>query len=320
MINFTDKDSTQKLISIEKNSIKATLDIQKNLNKQILVFMKNFVGNIEVDINFDPNNKAYYYMNESTNALNKSNENISLIQKLLDKLDKINSQYDTLPPSKIKIKIESYNKAFTKNINSIYSNTENIEKFIHEISLLDLSSFLKDLKKATNKNKKIEEIKEKEKKDYLITSKELNTSFIENTLVISDIQGKVILPYKIDIVKTILEKNKEKFDSIENVINTLFTIPISYYRFPSISRFREAYKLVTEREHESKIKALSLASELFMNYNLHPAIITACENIDQLDIYLACLEDNALEDFKFFNIKYEIAPALNNEKENWEHS
>lgn len=320
MINYTDKDNTQKLISIEKNSLKATFDIQRNLNKQILVFMKNFVGNIEVDINFDPNNKAFYYMNESTNSLNKSNENISLIQKLLDKLDKINTQYDSLPPSKIKVKIESYNKAFTKNINTIYSNTENIEKFIHEISLLDLSSFLKDLKKATNKNKKIEESKAKEKKDYLITSKELNTSFIEDTLIISDIQKKVILPYKIDIVKTILEKNKEKFDSIENVINTLFTIPISYYRFPSISRFREAYKLVTEREHESRVKALSLASELFMNYNLHPAIITACENIDQLDIYLACLEDNTLEDFKFFNIKYEIAPALNKEKENWEHS
>ena len=48
--------------------------------------------------------------------------------------------------------------------------------------------------------------------------------------------------------------------------------------------------------------------ELFINYNLHPAIITACNSLNELDIYLACLEDDTLEDFKFFSIKYEIAP------------
>ena len=62
----------------------------------------------------------------------------------------------------------------------------------------------------------------------------------------------------------------------------------------------------------SKLKALSLASELFMNYNLHPAIITACKSVDELDVYLACLEDNTLQDFRFFDIKYEIPPIAVN--------
>ena len=65
-----------------------------------------------------------------------------------------------------------------------------------------------------------------------------------------------------------------------------------------------------EKEHSSKLKAISLASELFGNYNLHPAIITACNSLDELDIYLACLEDNVLGDFKFFDIKYEIPPVV----------
>ena len=68
--------------------------------------------------------------------------------------------------------------------------------------------------------------------------------------------------------------------------------------------------MITEKEHKSKMKALSLASELFTNYNLHPAIITACKSLDELDIYLACLDDNTLDDFPFFDIKYEIAPKV----------
>lgn len=35
MINYTNKENTLKLISIEKSSLNATLNIQKNLNKQI---------------------------------------------------------------------------------------------------------------------------------------------------------------------------------------------------------------------------------------------------------------------------------------------
>ena len=84
----------------------------------------------------------------------------------------------------------------------------------------------------------------------------------------------------------------------------------SKYKFSAIARFREAYRLVRDRENGSKIKALELACELFLNYNLHPAIITACKTLDQLDVYLACLEDNTLDEFEFFDVKYEIPLVL----------
>ena len=82
------------------------------------------------------------------------------------------------------------------------------------------------------------------------------------------------------------------------------------YKFSAIARFREAYRLMILKEHSSKFKALCLASELFVNYNLHPAIITACDSLDQLDIYLACLEDGTLNEFNSFDIKYEIPPTV----------
>ena len=53
-----------------------------------------------------------------------------------------------------------------------------------------------------------------------------------------------------------------------------------------------------------------------LNYNLHPAIITACKNLNELDIYIACLEDNTLDEFEFFDIKYEIPLAISKHAKN----
>ena len=306
MINYTDKKNVGKLILLEKNSLKATFDIQKTLNKQILVFMKNFIGNIEIDIDIDEENKAYIYLSKSTAILNKSNTNIASIAKLLDILEDIQESVESLPPSKLKPKIESYNKKFTTIIDSVYKNTTKIQEFIHETSMLDLSTFLKEISRNKTQNIK----KDIEDGFNTITSSELESGFIEKTLIISDIQQKVILPYKLDKVEDILLTNSTKYRSLQDVIDKIYTRPIKYYKNAAAARFKEAYKLMRRREHSSRLKALSLASELFMNYNLHPAIISACRNIDQLDIYLACLEDNTLNEFKFFDIKYEVAPKL----------
>lgn len=306
MINYTDKKNVDKLILLEKNSLKATFDIQKTLNKQILVFMKNFIGNIEIDIDIDEENKAYIYLSKSTAILNKSNTNIASIAKLLDILEDIQESVESLPPSKLKPKIESYNKKFTTIIDSVYKNTTKIQEFIHETSMLDLSTFLKEISRNKSQNIK----KDIEDGFNTITSSELESGFIEKTLIISDIQQKVILPYKLDKVEDILLTNSTKYRSLQDVIDKIYTRPIKYYKNAAAARFKEAYKLMRRREHSSRLKALSLASELFMNYNLHPAIISACRNIDQLDIYLACLEDNTLNEFKFFDIKYEVAPKV----------
>ena len=43
---------------------------------------------------------------------------------------------------------------------------------------------------------------------------------------------------------------------------------------------------------------------------LHPAIISACRSLDELDVYLDCLEKNEVDDFKIFKIEYELHPIL----------
>jgi hypothetical protein len=132
---------------------------------------------------------------------------------------------------------------------------------------------------------------------------------IENTLVISEVLGKVILPYTKTEIEDILKKLSGKYVSAEDVIERAYTLPLKYYKASSIARFKEAYKLIKEREHGSTREALDLAFELFSNYNLHPAIITACKNINELDIYLSCLEYNELDDFHFFKIIFHSLPT-----------
>ena len=318
MINYTDRKNTLKLIEIEKSSLNATLSIQKNLNKQVLTFMKTFVGNIEVKLDFNPDNKIYKYINESTNALNKSNKNIENLKSLINRLEIIYTDFNNyISENIIRDKIQKYNKTFSEFIDSIYANTSFIEKFIYDISLVDLSELLLTVNNSGNLEK--DDVKTKnDVTDFAIETNELESSFVENTLIISDIKGKVILPYKLEKIKEILLDENEKYSSIEDVIEKKYIIPIERYKISSISRFREAYKLIIEKEHGSHLKAFSLASELFLNYNLHPAIITACNSLDELDIYLACLDDNTLDDFKYFDIKYEIAPLISEDNKSFE--
>lgn len=291
MINFLDKSNISKLIEIENFSLSSTLDIQKNLNKQLLLFMKNFTANIRFSSDISPTDKSFSYLSKITKALNKSNANMKSLQTLINLLNKLDVSDEDLEE-----KVNYYNEKFTKNIASVYKNTELIQKLIYKLSNTDLSDL--PINETT------------EKKSDTISSEELSNCFIENTLVISEIQKKVILPYDLNTIKDILLENKKKYRSIQNVIDKLYTKPIKHYKLSAIARFKEAYKLIREKENGSKFKALELAFELFGNYNLNPAIITACKSLDELDIYLACLEENTLNEFDFFDIKYEVPPAI----------
>ena len=136
-----------------------------------------------------------------------------------------------------------------------------------------------------------------------------NNDLLENTLVISETQGKVILPYTIDNLNLILKENT-KYKNINEIIEDEFVIPYTNFKNPIFSRFKEAFKLIRYKEHGSIKDAFDLGMELLLNYNLHPAIISACKNIDELDIYLDYLENNETDKFDCFDIKFEIPLSI----------
>ena len=76
--------------------------------------------------------------------------------------------------------------------------------------------------------------------------------------------------------------------------------------------------MVKNKSNGSFLSALDLALELMMRYDLNPIIIAACRNIDELDIYLDCLEENELSQFDCFEIKFEVLPQISKRHNNTE--
>ena len=129
-----------------------------------------------------------------------------------------------------------------------------------------------------------------------------------HTLVISEEDGKVYLPYTKDEIKKDVSQNKGT--KISEIIENKYILPLDKYKNSIRARFREGYNLMYHREGKSKRSAIMLGIELMFETNLHPAIIAACRNLDELDIYLDCLDDNELEKFSCFKIIYKSLPTL----------
>lgn len=190
------------------------------------------------------------------------------------------------------------NKEVIKCLKEISSNINNLISILEQNpNDLNLENF--DISKI-----KILTLKNEDKNDVI-----LDDDLKEKTLIISLTDKKVVLPFIKEDIEEILNNSNDKYANIQEIIDDLYTIPMHYYSNPSFSRFKEAFKLVREREHSSFKDAIELGLEVFAYSSLHPAIITACKNLNEFDVYLSCLEYNELEDFHFFNIEY-ISPPL----------
>lgn len=129
-----------------------------------------------------------------------------------------------------------------------------------------------------------------------------------NTLIISQIKGKVFLPYTIKELESVLDKSK-KFKTIEEVVENKYIFPLEKYRFANASRFKETFELMRKRQKASIVESIDIALEQTFNSSLNPAIISACKNLDELDIYLDCLDTDTTSKYPCFNIQYEMLPS-----------
>jgi len=284
-------NSIEKNMNIEvlENNIQKLKALQKKFKKMhtiLLKLLKKYSNTV------DEKNTTQKYANEVIEMLGMLSSNIdissttiSLVRKFLLRNNKL---YLAIKESN-KIPEKEYNQyqiAKQKYFDTIISNFKILMAFIkkYEHLLKDPDEHIK---------KMLENLPDK---------------FSENTLVISESEGKVFLPYTKQKINDYLVENPKSYSSVEDVINTVFTVPLKNYKHSSVSRFTEAFKLIRDKEDGSIKDALDLACEVAFNYNLHPAIITACSNLNELDIYLACLEYNELKDFRYFNIVFDVAP------------
>lgn len=139
-----------------------------------------------------------------------------------------------------------------------------------------------------------------------------NTLEDNHTLVISEEDGKVYLPYSKEEIKSEVLQNKGT--KISDLIEEKYICSLDKYKNAIRARFREGYNLMYKKEGKSRRSAILLGIELMFETNLHPAVIAACKNLEELDIYLDCLEDNELEKFSCFKIIYKSLPMLHKKK------
>lgn len=310
---FVTKDilnSKEKLLSLfekEKQHMKSYLNFQHQLKDLVLFFMQKSASSTD-DGTENCLNIILNYLENLKNSLNVVKENISMIENDLDYIDDIvanitnnDSIFDINNFDLDRLNIED---VILNNTMKVCGFLYSILKFINlDFSDNNKSEDNEQAPDAVDNVDKLAEIKAE------ITNID-NDKYKENTLLISELKGIVILPYKITELNEILNSNPEKYFSIDDVIDKLYTVPFSTYKNPSIARFREAFKLVHSKEHGSIKSAFDLGMELLFNYNLHPAIITACKNLDELDIYLDYLESGEIDKFDLFKTVFEVSPVI----------
>ncbi len=317
-----DDENTKEFINNMKSSIKLNIDIQNKYK----MFLFNYTTQL-VDLKTDDFNEKDNDV--LINLLYELQKVFPTINELLVKLGSIKSKINKL---ELPYNLDDINSLFLEYMNlqdKIVLENSKLLDFFNSASKFIVFNFLptnvegEDIlepETTSNKNEEntlnstlnsIELLRKNIEKtsEQAVSANSNGNHFEENTLVISDIKQVVVLPYTLNELDNIL-KTKTEYANYDEIIQNLYTIPYLNYKNSVIARFKEAFKLVRNKEHKSVKAALDLGLELLFNYNLHPAIISACKTTDELDIYLDYLETNETDKFDIFNIKYEMLPTI----------
>lgn len=243
------------------------------------------------------------YECKKTNLLSNSFQKINDIQKLALKLQNdlitMISLYET--------NIEDHLNEIKANLVEYNKQRDNLSKKILEFEK-ENTIFLSNMIKPKSKNIL------KQNASYSKIDIELNP-YDNNTLIISEKDQFAYLPFFYEDIKNIYKNEKSSYPTLQDVVNQNYIIPLNKFTNSTFSRFREAFQLMRKKEQASITKSLDLALEMMFRYELNPIVISACRNLDELDIYLNCLDEKDTYDFPCFQIRYEITPqVLKNKK------
>lgn len=234
------------------------------------------------------------YSEEINNISERFAKNIEKLNSLKSLLIDINSGFISLSRNASSDEVAINLK---EKINSYFSTYEEIKKDIM-LADIEVDRFVKRINSSNGK--KSEEV-----------SEEISDGNIQNnnTLIISEKDNKVFLPYTVSEIQSYMEKYPKEYKSLEYVINKEFILPLDYYtKHPSLARFREAYSLIRDREAKSVFDALKYALNIMFKYDLNPAIISACKTEEALNLYIECLENKDLSKFNLFKIEFRLNP------------
>ncbi len=308
--NFIKNDLIHNL-KAEKESIKEIANLYTNKKINVLSITTNI---IELGDSIDKNKSKKFY------------ETVSQLKEWIEKLVSVQELTSILEKNLIET-ISLYDKSLENNFDEIKANLVEYNKQRDELShkILEFETLNTTVLNSAialslhvshkKKKKKLISIQDTIKKEEKRIDVELEP-YDNNTLVVSEKEQKAYLPFFYSKVKEIYQNSKNIYETLQDVVDNFSVISLDKFKNSAISRFRESFYLVRNKENGSVSKAIDLGLELMFKYELSPIIIAGCRNLEELDIYLDCLEENEVQDFPCFEIKFEVMPQLSRNLKN----
>lgn len=311
---FIDTDFENKIIN-EAKYLENTYDSYLLKKDTLDNLIRNILDSSEVNLQADELNVFQQTMENVKETFEKADIILETLDSMKDFLSDALDIYQNTPSKKKEIKdlLNGYNLAYDELMLLISEFETDFSKITSTTADLFIISSKEKSNISSNSTNDLDDIEEKQTFNNVLPFETDRNS----VLLISEKSKMVYLPYYYDDVYEIYNSNRKKYSSEDDVINRLYSIPLSRFKSLSFARFREAYKLIRTKEKGSLSQALDLALELMFKSNLHPAIIAACRNLEELDFYLDCLEGNNLKDFNAFEIRFEYAPTVKNSNDNF---
>ena len=296
-----------------------TLDYLIDKETKIRDTIVNLINNLEKNQeNLEASQSTIDFVNEIQNIFAKINENLQLLNTLKN---------DFLAISERTIDLLIHIESSNENSSSYNSQIKEIRNMINMYSLENEklqeqinnnNRLIDDFFKKDNVHKylrifNIEYTNELKHSRTLFSNIRSNDSFSDfpeenHILRVSEKDNRVYLPYSKSELTLYMEQYSDSYASYADVIKKEFILPLDYYmKHPVVARFRETYSLIKDREAKSVMDALKYAFNLMFKYELNPIIIAACKTQEQLENYLEALEKNKLDEFKDFEIKFEVS-------------
>lgn len=322
-------------IDYDSQKYESTLKREIAYRDAIVTFINSLREKMVKGESFEENENLSELLRTSQECFDLVNENIKNVQtnkassdninkQIVELLISIESQEDNISASNfndkavnIKKEISSFTEAADNTNSKLESNDSLIKSFLEQdavkkylpldfdVNNIKIEEEIVDSTKASYVENATEQT---EVSEHIETIKENN-----DTLLVSEKERKVYLPYSKSEVLEYIEQYPKQYDSFSDVVNQEYIFPIEFFiKHPAIARFRETYALIRDRESKTVIDAFKLAVDTMFQHDLNPAIIAACKSQKQLEHYLECLEKKRTDEFNDFRIKFEVTPLKSN--------
>lgn len=193
-------------------------------------------------------------------------------------------------------RIEEESQTLSKKI-SIAKTIENSTKIDNEKNYLMANSFLEKRGQSSVIS------------DHYTDLSEITLDNLQDNPILRIKERRVELPYTKKEVENYMKTYPDEYKTVQDVIVKEFMMYTSLFnKHPVLSRFKEAYYLCRNKEMMTIWESFSYAKSIMLKSEINPYIIAASKSKKQLEEYVYCLENNKLDEYKYFKIIYEINP------------